>query len=104
MLPHISGRPLSLVRCPEGSGKPCFFQKHIGSGVPEGVGSVPVKGKNSSEVEQYITLDNAKGLVGLAQMGVLEIHPWGSRNDALEMPDQLIFTLTPMRELLGSSL
>jgi bifunctional non-homologous end joining protein LigD len=95
MLPHIAGRPLSLVRCPEGSGKPCFFQKHIGSGVPEGVSSVPVKGKNSGAVEQYITMDNAKGLVGLAQMGVLEIHPWGSRNDALETPDQLIFDLDP---------
>jgi bifunctional non-homologous end joining protein LigD len=54
-----------------------------------------VKGKNSGAVEQYITMDNAKGLVGLAQMGVLEIHPWGSRNDALETPDQLIFDLDP---------
>jgi bifunctional non-homologous end joining protein LigD len=95
MLPHIADRPLSLVRCPEGSGKPCFFQKHIGRGVPEGVGSVPVKGKNSGAVEEYITLDNARGLVGLAQMGVLEIHPWGSRNEALETPDQLIFDLDP---------
>jgi bifunctional non-homologous end joining protein LigD len=95
MLPHIADRPLSLVRCPEGSGKPCFFQKHIGRGVPEGVSSVPVKGKNSGAVEEYITLDNARGLVGLAQMGVLEIHPWGSRNDALETPDQLIFDLDP---------
>jgi bifunctional non-homologous end joining protein LigD len=95
MLPHIGERPLSLVRCPEGSGKPCFFQKHVGSGVPQGVSSVPVKSKSSGAVEQYITLDNAKGLVALAQMGVLEIHPWGSRNDALETPDQLIFDLDP---------
>jgi bifunctional non-homologous end joining protein LigD len=109
MLPHIAGRPLSLVRCPEGSGKPCFFQKHIGSGVPEGVNSVPVTGKNSGAVEQYITMDNAKGLVGLAQMGVLEIHPWGSRNDALETPDQLIFDLDPdegiaWKQLVASAL
>jgi bifunctional non-homologous end joining protein LigD len=59
------------------------------------VSSVPVKGKNSGAVEQYITIDNAKGLIGLAQMGVLEIHPWGSHNDALETPDQLIFDLDP---------
>ena len=95
MLPHIAGRPLSLVRCPEGSGKPCFFQKHVGSGLPAGVGSVPVKSKSSGATEQYITIDNAKGLIGLAQMGVLEVHPWGSRNDALETPDQLIFDLDP---------
>jgi bifunctional non-homologous end joining protein LigD len=95
MLPHISGRPVSLVRCPEGSGKPCFFQKHAGSGLPTGVGSVAVKNKSGEATEQYITIDNARGLIGLAQLGVLEIHPWGSRNDALEKPDQLIFDLDP---------
>ncbi len=83
MLPHIAGRPLSLVRCPEGSGRPCFFQKHIGMGVPAGVDSVPVPPKNGGKPEQYLTLSTAEGLVGLAQMGVLEIHPWGSRNEAL---------------------
>jgi bifunctional non-homologous end joining protein LigD len=95
MLPHIAGRPLSLVRCPEGSGKPCFFQKHVSAGLPAGVASVPVRSKSGGAAEQYITLDNAKGLIGLAQMGVLEIHPWGSRNDALETPDQVIFDLDP---------
>jgi bifunctional non-homologous end joining protein LigD len=95
MLPHIAGRPLSLVRCPEGSGKPCFFQKHIGMGVPAGVESVSVPPKNGGKPEQYLTLSTAEGLVGLAQMGVLEIHPWGSRNDALETPDRLIIDLDP---------
>jgi bifunctional non-homologous end joining protein LigD len=95
MLPHISGRPLTLVRCPEGSGKPCFYQKHMGPGLPAGVESVPVKSKSGDETEQYITLDDAKGLIGLAQMGVLEIHPWGSRSDALETPDRIIFDLDP---------
>jgi bifunctional non-homologous end joining protein LigD len=95
MLPHIAGRPLSLVRCPEGSGKPCFFQKHVSTGLPAGVGSVSVKIKSGGETEQYITLDNAKGLIGLAQMGVLEIHPWGSRNDSLETPDRIILDLDP---------
>lgn len=95
MLPHIADRPLSIVRCPEGSGKPCFFQKHVGAGLPAGVGSVPVKSKSSDATEQYITIDNAKGLIGLAQMGVLEIHPWGSRNGELEKPDRIIFDLDP---------
>jgi bifunctional non-homologous end joining protein LigD len=95
MLPHITDRPLSIVRCPEGSGKPCFYQKHIGMGVPAGVGSVPVPAKNGGKAEQYLTVSTTKGLVGLAQMGVLEIHPWGSRNESLEKPDRLIIDLDP---------
>ena len=95
MLPHIADRPLSLVRCPEGSGKPCFFQKHIGMGVPKGIGSVPIRSKKGGAPEQYLTLSTVEGLVGLAQMGVLEIHPWGSRNQTLEKPDRIVIDLDP---------
>jgi len=95
MLPHIADRPLSLVRCPEGSGKPCFFQKHIGMGVPKGIGSVPIRSKKGGAPEQYLTLATVEGLVGLAQMGVLEIHPWGSRNQTLETPDRIVIDLDP---------
>jgi bifunctional non-homologous end joining protein LigD len=95
MLPHIADRPLSVVRCPEGSGKPCFFQKHIGMGVPKGITNVPVPNKKNGSVEQYLTLNSFEGLVAMAQMGVLEIHPWGSRNSSLEKPDQLIFDMDP---------
>jgi bifunctional non-homologous end joining protein LigD len=99
MLPHIADRPLSLVRCPDGSGKPCFYQKHASHALPDGVGSVDVADKNG-KVEPYITLSTAEALTGLAQMGVLEIHPWGSRNEDLEHPDRLIFDLDP-DEALG---
>jgi bifunctional non-homologous end joining protein LigD len=95
MLPHVADRPLSVVRCPEGSGKPCFFQKHIGMGVPKGITNVPVPNKKNGSVEQYLTLNSVEGLVGMAQMGVLEIHPWGSRNSSLEKPDRLIFDMDP---------
>jgi bifunctional non-homologous end joining protein LigD len=95
MLPHIADRPLSIVRCPEGIGKPCFFQKHIGMGLPPGISSVPVPDKKGGPIEQYLTLDSPEGLVGLAQMGVLEIHPWGSKNESLEKPDRIIFDLDP---------
>ena len=94
-LPHIAGRPLSIVRCPEGSGKPCFFQKHIGMGVPTGIDSVPIRSKKGGEPEEYLTLSTREGLVGLAQMGVLEIHPWGSCNESLETPDRFIIDLDP---------
>jgi len=95
MLPHIADRPLSIVRCPEGTAKPCFFQKHVGKGLPSGIRSVPVRDKKTNVVEQYVTLNTVEGLVGLAQMGVLEIHPWGSKNDSLEKPDRIVFDMDP---------
>jgi bifunctional non-homologous end joining protein LigD len=99
MLPHIAGRPLSLVRCPDGADKPCFYQKHVNHMLPKGIDSVEIADKNG-KVEPYITLSTAEALTGLAQMGVLEVHPWGSRNEDLEHPDRLIFDLDP-DETLG---
>ena len=102
MLPHIEDRPVSLVRCPNGAGQPCFFQKHVNSMLPKGIGSVDIADKNG-KVEPYITLNSAEALAGLAQMGVLEIHPWGSRNEDLEHPDRLIFDLDPDEDLPWTS-
>ncbi len=69
MLPHIEGRPLSLVRCPEGSEKECFYQKHVNHLMPQGVTAVDVPDKKTGKVEPYITLSSAEALAGLAQMG-----------------------------------
>ena len=95
MLPHIADRPLSLVRCPEGTGKPCFFQKHVNAMLPPGVEGIDVPNKKTGEPEPYITLHTTEAIINMAQMGVLEIHPWSSRNDDLEHPDRLIFDLDP---------
>ena len=95
MLPHVADRPLSIVRCPDGIGGQIFFQKHIGMGMPQGVKSVAVPNRKTGKREEFLTVDSADGLVGLAQMSVLEIHPWGSRNDSLEKPDRIIFDLDP---------
>jgi len=95
MLPYITDRPVSLVRCPEGSGHPCFFQKHATGTLPPGVASVDIPDKKTGKKEPYITLSTPKALAGLAQMGVLEIHPWGSKNEDLERPDLIIFDLDP---------
>lgn len=99
MLPHIADRPLSLVRCPEGAGKPCFYQKHVNHMLPPGVSSVNVPDKKTGKIEPYITLSTPEAIAGLAQMGVLEIHPWGSRNEDLEHPDRLTFDLDPDESL-----
>jgi bifunctional non-homologous end joining protein LigD len=107
MLPHIAGRPLSIVRCPDGSASACFFQKHVNSTLPPGIGSVPVRDKKSGVIEPYITLAEKsatpEALASLAQLGVLEVHPWGSRNDDLEHPDRLIFDLDPDESLPWST-
>ncbi len=99
MLPYIANRPLSLVRCPQGAGKPCFFQKHVNNYLPPGIKTIDIQDKTSAAPEPYITLDSAEAIVSLAQMNVLEIHPWGSTNDDLEHPDRLIFDLDPDAEL-----
>jgi bifunctional non-homologous end joining protein LigD len=98
MLPHIADRPLSLVRCPEGSEKPCFFQKHVNAMLPPGIGSIDVADKKGV-VEPYITLNTAEALAALAQMGVLEVHPWGSHNATLEQPDRITIDLDPDESL-----
>jgi bifunctional non-homologous end joining protein LigD len=99
MLPHIADRPLSLVRCPEGAGKPCFFQKHVTSMLPSGIGSIDITDKKSGKPEPYITLNTSEALISLAQLGVLEVHPWGSKNNDIEHPDRLIFDLDPDESL-----
>ncbi len=91
MLPHIARRPLTLVRCPNGQGRACFFQKHLGAGAPEGLQQVSAKDGN----EPYPFLESPEGIFGLVQLGALEIHTWGSRVDNLEHPDLLVFDLDP---------
>lgn len=93
MLPHVAGRPLSLFRCPRGYEHESFFQKHLGDAEYAHLREAPVRGAEGKE--PYIALDDVAGLVTLAQLSVLEVHPWGCREDAIEKPDRLIFDLDP---------
>jgi bifunctional non-homologous end joining protein LigD len=94
MLKHVRGRPVSLVRCPEGVGKECFFQKHGTKGLPEALKTVPVE-ESDGKVADYLVIDNPAGLVSAAQIGALEIHVWGAHWKTLERPDRLVFDLDP---------
>ena len=94
MLPWAGHRPVSLVRCPQGRGKKCFFQKHDAGTFGEWVHHVPVREKDGHD-EDYLYVDTADGLVACVQMGTIEFHGWGSRVDALEQPDRLVFDLDP---------
>jgi bifunctional non-homologous end joining protein LigD len=94
MLPFAGNRPLSLVRCPDGTAGECFFQKHRGEGMPEAIGTVRVR-ESKGGTKDYICLSGASGLVAAAQFGAIEFHIWGSRADLLERPDRLVFDLDP---------
>jgi bifunctional non-homologous end joining protein LigD len=94
MLPHVTGRPLVLVRCPEGQRKECFYQKHWSVGLPETLDTVDIE-EGSGAVRPYVVLDDAAGLVSLIQHGVLEIHVWGARADDVDLPDRIVFDLDP---------
>jgi bifunctional non-homologous end joining protein LigD len=93
MLPHIAGRPISLVRCPRGAGQKCFFQKHANEGWPDNFKSVRIKEKSGAD--DYLYIEDEAGLVAATQMGVLELHLWGSMADDVEKPNRMIFDLDP---------
>jgi bifunctional non-homologous end joining protein LigD len=93
MLPHVARRPITLVRCPTGRERNCFYQRHAGSGVPAELREVEVPGFEESGAYLYIA--DVNGLVAMVQMGVLEIHPWGVRVDRPDRPDRVIFDLDP---------
>lgn len=93
MLPHVKNRPLSLVRCPEGEGKECFYQKHESQGMGPEIGRVNVSEKEKSEI--YLQITGLKSILALVQFGVLEFHTWGSVSQKLENPDIIVFDLDP---------
>jgi bifunctional non-homologous end joining protein LigD len=94
MLPHVEGRPLMLLRCPEGRGRTCFFQKHPSGAIHRSLVPVRIREKSGKD-EIYLTARDEAGLVALVQMGVLEIHVWGARADETEKPDRIVFDLDP---------
>jgi bifunctional non-homologous end joining protein LigD len=94
MLPWLAGRPISLVRCPQGRAKKCFFQKHDSGSFGPSVHHVPVTEKRGN-VEDYLYVEDAEGLLTCVQMGTIEFHGWGSRASDVEAPDRMVFDLDP---------
>lgn len=95
ILPHLINRPLSLLRCPEGILKECFFQKHLNKNDNKQLELFESTVKKKNNTEKFFYIKNVKGLLKLVQMGVLEIHPWGSKADKPDKPDRIIFDLDP---------
>jgi bifunctional non-homologous end joining protein LigD len=94
ILRNMSNRPLSVVRCPQGRAKQCFFQKHDSGTFGPDVHHIPINEKDG-EADDYLYVDNADGILGCVQMGAIEFHGWGSRVPHFEKPDKLIFDLDP---------
>lgn len=98
MLPWLRNRLVSLVRCPDGRSRECFFQKHGGRGFPNAVKRQEIAEKDGGKAE-YLYIDDLPGLIASVQMNTLEFHIWGSRIDRLEKPDRMIFDLDPDESL-----
>jgi bifunctional non-homologous end joining protein LigD len=97
LLPQISRRLVSIVRCPEGRGEPCFFQRHPIPGSPDSIHRFERREKKATP--DYIYVEDVQGLIALAQMGVLEIHIWGSPIDDIDRPDRMVFDLDPAEDV-----
>jgi bifunctional non-homologous end joining protein LigD len=92
-LPGVLGRPLSIIRCPEGAEKTCFFQKHPVQGLHR-VGFVRLKEEKGSQAV-YIYAKDANSVMELVQFGTLEFHLWGSMADNPDKADRVVFDLDP---------
>src|SRR3954447_10100526 len=93
ILPHVVHRPLALVRCPTGSQKGCFFQKHSWAGLSDFIRRETVRDEGGEE--EVLLVEDTRGVIALVQAGVLEIHPWGARIDDVEHPDRIVMDLDP---------
>lgn len=92
LMPHLIGRPLSLLRCPDGSEKECFFQKHLDEFKLKHVQKIDV---DANDKGKYLIANDIAGVIELVQMGVIELHTWGSTSKAIHKPDRFIFDLDP---------
>jgi bifunctional non-homologous end joining protein LigD len=93
IVPHVAGRPLTLVHCPKGLAGPCHYLKHSKLWGPDVLRRVRIQEK--TKIGEYLVADDAAGVIGLAQMGVLEIHTWNSTTADVEKPNRIVWDLDP---------
>jgi len=97
IVPHVQGRPLTLVHCPAGIAGPCSYLKHAKQWGPSALRRVKIQEK--TKVGEYLVADNIEAVVSLAQMGIVEIHTWNSTTDDLERPNRIVWDLDPGPEI-----
>jgi bifunctional non-homologous end joining protein LigD len=96
MMPLLSGRPISLIRCPGGVAKGCFVQQNAKESLASspGLSAIELNDDNGNPASR-LQVNSAEGLTSLVQNGVVEIHVWGATSDDVEHPDQMVFDLDP---------
>ena len=101
MLPHVLDRPLSVIRCPDGTEESCFYQRHARPEMSESVKRIDLPaGRDESKVpREYVYVDRPAGFFELCQFSAVEFHPWGCRRDRPERPDRMILDLDPDESL-----
>jgi bifunctional non-homologous end joining protein LigD len=97
ILPHVAGRPLTLVHCPAGLTAPCHYMKHAKAWGPRALRRVSIREK--TKVGEYLIADSVEAVISLAQMGIVEIHTWNSTAGDLERPNRLVWDLDPGPEV-----
>ena len=92
VVPHLRGRPLTLLRC-EGTIENCMFPRHARAWGPSALRRVRIQEK--TKVGEYLVADDLAGVVALAQMDVIEIHTWNARAGSVDRPDRVVIDLDP---------
>jgi len=97
IVPHVAGRPLTLVHCPAGLAAPCIYVKHAKAWGPSALRRVKIQEK--TKVGEYLVADSIEAVVSLVQMGIVEIHTWNSTTEDIERPNRIVWDLDPGPEV-----
>lgn len=106
ILPHVQGRPLTLVRCEHGASRPdalrseCQFLRHSAGWhrfVPDSVHREQIVEQRKRG--EYLVIQRAADLLSILNGDIIELHTWNARIAALEQPDQLVFDLDPAEDI-----
>jgi bifunctional non-homologous end joining protein LigD len=102
LVPHLANRPLTLVRCPDGAEKECFYQRHLAMGASPG--EVKTFKRERSSKGYYIYIDSHSALITLVQNGAVELHTWGATGPDVQHPDRITLDLDPAPDLAWAEL